>query len=157
MPYVPSGSMGGGRVCDELTFLLCPLGKNVYTLTSKTWGEREQPPPRQCKSKAKPFADVFTGAYRLSKLTSHNVSTCENCHIVWTCIHYTSYLTGRSDSTPADVIIVNLRISFLEHFADLDDLSSRQQFSCWKVSAQDKEQPSSFVCTDHQTRLSQHF
>lgn len=34
-------------------------------------------------------------------------------HIIWTCIYYILYLTGRSNSMPADMIIINLRISFV--------------------------------------------
>lgn len=34
-------------------------------------------------------------------------------HMVWTCIYCISYLTGRSNSVPADMIIINLRISCL--------------------------------------------
>lgn len=47
-------------------------------------------------------------------------------HMVQTCLHY-SYLTGRSNSTPAAIISRNLRISFLCISSNLDDLSSWQQ------------------------------
>lgn len=47
-------------------------------------------------------------------------------HMVQTWLHY-SYLTGRSNSTPAAIISRNLRISFLCISSNLDDLSSWQQ------------------------------
>lgn len=61
--------------------------------------------------KPKPSADVFPAK-------SANLAECHYVwelmhHMVWTCIYYISYLTGRSNSVPADMITINLRISFL--------------------------------------------